>query len=268
MVTLLLLACAGPSDVTVIRDVQIVHIGAEPPEAAPGEVFAHTVTVADPSGGGVEAMAWPCTDLGEGCVEDPGAAAGWAQALAFDGEDARFQGVISPLWATVLADPELSGFSLSQTSWVLACRPGLCPVIGQALAGDDQSYAFLQDPVSGMASLPLDGASLSRRGVVPSLLAEEERNRSPSLGLDGEVAFALGVGEELSFSLLAEDPDGDELTVDVFTTLGSLGPARVETSPAEFTWYAGETSGEGRLYATVRDGRGGSALWSVDVRAD
>ncbi len=259
------LACSGPSDTTRVRDVQIIHVGAQPAELNPGEAGVLTVTVADPSGQGVEAMAWPCTDLGEGCLEDPGAAAGWAQGVELEAEDGVVEVLASPTWEGVLASGEELPFEPFQGTWFLACRTGLCPVIGQALAGDDAALDFLRDPTAGMVDLPLDGASLVRRTVRVSQRTPDERNQNPSIERLGDEALQLSTQGEVGLSFTVLDESEGTLATDVFTSLGTLGPARVEGEEPEFTWYAGEEAGQGRIYAVVRDEEGGSALWRAEV---
>lgn len=265
---LALLACAGPADTTKVRDVQIVHVGAEPAELNAGETSVMTVTVADPSGEGVQLIAWPCTDLGEGCVEDPGTAAGWAQEIELDGEDGTVEIIASTIWEGVFASGEELPFDPFQAMWFLACRPGLCPVLDQALAGDEAAYAFLQDPAAGMVDLPVDGSSLVRRSVVISQDGPEDRNENPQILRVGEDELLLSTLGELTLQFQVADDGEGTLTTDVYTEVGTLGPARGEGATPEFIWYAGEEAGEGRIYAVVRDDEGGSALWRGDARVE
>lgn len=258
------LACAGPSDTTRVRDVQIVHVGAQPAELNPGEPGTLTVTVADPSGEGVEVMAWPCTDLGEGCLEDPDA----ATAVELDGEDGVVEVVGSPYWEQALSSGEELPFDPFQGVWFLACRTGLCPVIAQAVAGDAAALDFLRDPTGGMVDLPLDGTSLVRRTVRVSQRTPDERNDNPSIERLGDEALQLSTQGELALSFSVRDDGEGTLSTDVFTSLGTLGPARAEGEEPEFTWYASEEAGQGRIYAVVRDEEGGSALWRSEVAVD
>jgi hypothetical protein len=274
MLPLLLLACMGPSDTTIIRDVQIVHVGASPAELQPGESSTLTVTVADPSQQGVEILAWPCTDLGEGCAEDLGQPVSeWVSLLSPVDEDATWTVTASPLWAKLLsADTGSAYFEPYAGAWFQACRPGECAPIELArstpAAGSDDDVAlraFLNDPTAGMAELPLDGAALAQRRVPVSDRGEDERNQNPELRLEDERELTLAVGgeQELLFGLIDETPDA--LQLDGYTSIGTLGPARTDFYSPTFTWYAGEAAGEGRIYVVVRDGEGGSALWRQDA---
>lgn len=274
---LTVLACGGPAEVTTIRDVQIVHVGASPAELLPGEATTLTVTVADPQGGGVELLAWPCTDLGEGCAEDLGQpVAEWVTVLDPQGEDATLALVASPLWTAFLeADTGGLAFDPYAGAWFLACRPGLCAPIDLARAApapgseDDLTLrTFLHDPTAGMADLPLDGASLGQRRVPVSDRPAEERNENPELRLEDDRALSLAPGgeEELTFGLIDETPDA--LQLDGYTSIGTLGPARTDFYAPSFTWYAGDQAGAGRIYVVLRDGEGGSALWRGDATVE
>jgi len=278
-----LLACSGPSDVTVIHDVQLVHVGASPPELAPGQETSLTVTVADPTGGGMEILAWPCTDLGAGCAEDVGQpVADWVQLLQPQDEDATLRLTASEAWAEALspdsgvADSGSLPFAPALDVWFLACRPGLCPAIDQARAApavgqaeDTALRAFLHDPTAAMAGLPLDGTSLGQRRVPIRLRAAgEAANENPELRLEDDRVLSLAPGGEqsLRFGLIDERPDG--LQLDGLTSVGTLGPARTDAYDPSFTWFAGDQAATGRIYVVVRDGEGGSALWRADASVE
>lgn len=278
---LLLMACAdGPADLTVVHDLQLIHAGLAPPQVAPGEASTLTLTLADPQGGGSELMVWPCTDLGEGCVEERGQALeervrlGSADQGDF-GEDLVLELVAEPALAALLKlDPSELPVAPAQDWWILACRPELCPWFedlraapAPGSAADAELRAFLADPVAQMGQVPLDGASLSRRQLLLSDLPVEERNSNPELRLEeGETEVALGEEPVLRFAFVDELPD--TVTLDGFTTLGALGPARTDVYDPTFTWYPGEEAGTGRLYVVARDEAGGSGLWRADARVD
>ena len=69
IVLLALAACGeGPSDESLIANLQVVSVVAEPPEVGPGEAVTLTATVADPAALAPEVLVWTCTSLGEGCL--------------------------------------------------------------------------------------------------------------------------------------------------------------------------------------------------------
>lgn len=274
VIALLLLACGGPSDVTIVRDVQIIHVGAEPTELLPGEETTLTVTVADPLGEGVQILAWPCTDLGEGCAEDLGQATSeWVSVLDPVDEDASLTLAASTLWTQALtSDAGGLPFEPYLGVWFLACRPGLCSqldlALGQPAIGSDDDKAlraFLHDPTAAMADLPLDGSSLGQRRVPVSGASVEDRNQNPELRLEEDRDLSLVVdGEEaLTIGLIDETPG--LLQLDGFTTIGRLGPSRTDFYDPVFTWFAGEEAGSGRIYIVLRDSAGGSALMRKDA---
>ena len=66
---LLLLACGGVNDETVLSELRVLAMVAEPPEVGPGQSTTVTSWIADPTKTGFEVLTWACTDLGEGCLE-------------------------------------------------------------------------------------------------------------------------------------------------------------------------------------------------------
>ena len=70
MILIFALGCgAGPNDETLVDELRVLAMVAEPPEVAPGAESTVEVTVADPEGVGPDVIVWTCTDLGDGCLE-------------------------------------------------------------------------------------------------------------------------------------------------------------------------------------------------------
>lgn len=274
----LLLGCdMGAADGTLLTDVQVVHVGAEPPEVAPGEHVDVVATVVDPLGEGARALVWPCTDLGEGCLEDQGQpVTEWATLVEVQDEDAAATVAVDPALAALLAF-EVDGYTPAVGVWVLACRTGVCPVLDTFAAGpaagsaeEAEVRAVLQDPEALVADLPLQGASLARRSLPLTTLPVETRNANPVLTPVGPPALELAVGQEtlLQFDLWDDgDVSGDLSAYSWygFATLGGISPARATLQDGSLTYVAGEEAGEGRVYVVVLDGLGGSGLWRGDV---
>ena len=224
MVILLLVACAmGPSEETLLTDLRVVAAVAEPPEVAPGEETTIEVTVADPSGAGAEVLVW--TPAGR---------------FAGDLVDQRVTGTL-PVSDEVGAAP----------LWVLACEPGLCPMIR------DEGFD-LSDPDEWIAELPMEGVSLATRAFPVS--RERTRNANPVVTVTGDLASSAGAEVELDVDVVDED---ETTVVFGYTTGGGFGMASfpVVGGASILTWYAPEEEGPVDLFVVVQDDRGGAAVW-------
>lgn len=275
---MLALACdMGPSDVTVIDDVQIVHAGVNRPVVLPATSHPFTVTVADPTGGGVELLAWACTGFDGTCLE-----ADWmAPADRLKVVDAVDQGEFAEDAAlSFVAPAELAVLLQGDTGlpfepfagfWFLACEPGLCPWIQQArdalAAGsiDAELEAFLGDPAAGLRDVPAAGSSLANRRLPLTTGDAAELNTNPELRLAQDVELTVDPAAEvpLTFEWIDEFPDSIELQA--FTTVGAMGPPTATWDDPVITWYAGDEAASGRIYVVARDGLGGTALWRADA---
>ena len=56
-------ACMGPNDETLVVELRVMAMVAEPPEVAPGAMTTITVHVADPLDEAPEVLFWTCADL-------------------------------------------------------------------------------------------------------------------------------------------------------------------------------------------------------------
>lgn len=277
---LVLLGCdGGAADGTLLQDIQVVHVGAEPPEVGPGEGVDLVATVVEPLGQGATVLAWPCTDLGEGCLEDQGQpVADWAQVVELEGEDWAFTVQIDPALAALFAvQEEVEGYEPVVSLWVMACRPGVCARLDGLAdgveAGSSEEAALrtlLQDPQAAMAELPIHGASLVRRDLPLSELPVEERNANPQLSAVFDDPLVLSTGQEalLEFDLWDDFQPTDDLRTFSwygFATVGGISPARATLDDGALSFVAGEEPGAGRIYLVVLDHVGGSGLWRGDV---
>lgn len=252
---LLLAACAaGPNEETLLDEVRVVAVVVEPPEVAPGEAATVTVTVADPLGEGPGALAWTCTNLGDGCLEaaEPGLG-----ALTGEVEDGRLVATKTApaALAGVVADGETV---LPLPLWVLACVPGLCPLVDDPTADPEATAAFFADPFAGMEDLPMVGASLALGRVAISTRATPLAN--PVVTTDvTEVTAAPGEAVDLVFAV-----EGGA-TAYGYTTGGGFDMTEypVKDGAVTLTWYAPEEPGEFRLYIVVNGEDGGSAIWEA-----
>ncbi len=274
----LVAACTdGAGDGTLLTDVTVVHVGAAPPEVAPGEPVDLLVTSVDPLDEGVALLTWACTDLGEGCVEEQGQPLSERVVLEpRDGEDLGLTLTVDPALAALLQlDTELRP---PMVVWTLACGLDTCPVIDlidrspEPGSDDDAAVrAFLADPTAGLADLPLAGVSLVRRQLPLTDLPIEERNANPVVGdlLPQPLVAASGGEVLLEFSLWDDDPgvlDQPGLaTLYGFATIGGISPARQAVTDGPLSWVAGDQPGTGMVYVVALDGQGGSALWRSEV---
>ena len=232
-----LVACGGPNEATLIEELRIVAAVAEPPEAAIGETYDLTVTVADPLQLGGDWLVWSCIPELEGIPVEPGCV---RQAGTLDGETFTVPAaVVGPL-----------------PVYVMACNPGKCDLPG---ATDAQ----LEDPNAWLTELPFSGVALARRFT--RVAEGEERRENPvveEVTLDKESVKTEG---ELTLSFVTP---GAETAYGYATgggfTMGSFDVG--ESGNAELVWVAPEDAGGYRLYVVFEDGEGGTVVWTSDVQ--
>lgn len=260
----LLLACTpGPDEETLVDEVRVVALTADPPEAAPGTEVALTAWVGDPEGVDPDVLLWTCLDLGKGCAEAAAPGFGVTRGKAVDGVLATTRVAPAEL-APLVADGETV---LPVPTWVLACAPGLCPLVElvDAEPGSDaaaEAAALLADPFGMMEDLPMEGVSLGFATLDVSTRAAPVTN--PSLGVvDGEVVAAPGGEVDLVFTT-------DAAEVWAYTTAGGFGMPAVAPvdGAATHTWYAPEEAGEATLWAVALGAEGGATVWRGAARAE
>lgn len=273
-VFLALTGCSGPNDETLLSELRVLSLVMDPPEAQPETTATVTATVVDPAGEGAVGMLWTCTQFGEECVEAALPAQGAVTADPL-GSTLSAEIALPAVLADVVRDGETV---LPIPVWMLACAPGLCDVIDQVQAAPGTAdaaaaAAFLQDPFTGMESLPLVGTSLAFGLLRVSLREEPVRNPVISGGPDtcaaepgGEVAINLDVSEGSAA--------GGALSAWGYATAGGFGMAGydVRDGIAEMSWFApgGEDAPADEvvpesadLYVVVTGEEGGSALWQI-----
>lgn len=269
--TLFAFGCApGPSPETLIDDLRVVAVVAEPPEVAPGERASFEVTVADPAVRGVELLVWTCTDLGSGCLEgaaDEARAEGvtWPEVLPV--EDGRATALIDvPLALGGVLDAVGEDPLMATAVWALACEPGLCPLVEDARSGRVDP-ADLADPTRWMVDLPLDGVSLGLRSLAVS--NREERHQNPVLEPDFDEVPTVAAGEaiDLDFRVAAVGDSAVGRDIFGYASAGGFDMApvtSVSTDVTSLTWYAPEdglSGDEVTLWVVLTDELGGSAVW-------
>lgn len=262
----LLAACGGPSEETLLDELRVVAVVAEPPAAGPGETVELTLYVADPAGLGGTVAAWTCTLTGETCLEGSLAeVSDWVHQEELDGEPLTLSVTVPIALSQVLSEetPELPVLL-----WVLACAPGACDeqleswALGAELGTPVSDYynQQLADPLSWLDELPSEGSSLALTTLTAT--TAEVRNQNPVLTADFDsIDLVDDTGVELPF--LVEDDTGQTVEVYGFTTLGAFGmPVEAEEGEAAVTLYADGSEGTAQLYVIAQDGEGGAAVWT------
>ncbi len=263
-----LAACgAGPQEETLLSELRVIAVVAEPPEVAPGEATTLTLTVADPLAAGADVVVWTCAPIGGVCLEATAHDLTDQVALA-SLQDQQVQVTLRPsaLLAGALAEAP-DGVPLPL--WILACEPGLCPLVGRVSAAlraggpaPEDLAVDLADPRAWIADLPAEGVSLAVRALTVSSRPPEARNRNPVIDDVAYLATPTAPESALDLQVRATD-DGDALSALPFATSGGFGDPAVPLieGDATLTWFAPAEAGEAELFVVVEDGVGGAAVW-------
>ena len=266
MIGLLLAGCGGPNEETLLDELRVIAVVAEPPEVAPGATTTLTATTVDPAGVGPDVLLWTCTDLGDGCLE--AAAPGFGATLATPVDGA----VVTERAAPVELGPLVADGTtvLPVFTWALACAPGVCPVVDLAAsdpapgtADGDTLAAWLADPIGGMADLPIEGTSLALTTLGVSTRAEPLVNPTVTPRFEALAATPEG-SAQLPFTVEAG------ATAWGMTTAGGFDRASYDVvdGAVTLTWIAPEEPGDVDLYVVVNGAEGGSALWRGAATVD
>lgn len=288
VIALTLLACGGGDrHPSVVDDLRILSIVAEPPEATPGEVVDITVLVADPQRRSSEVLVWTC-GLYEGeCAESLMPFVDWpiVTTLGTDDRDESLDDIsnrlaeLARVSRTVPQDAEQIFEYLNPIPvalYALACQPGLCPIIDDVKVArtkgfaDDDLKERLADPSLWMHTLPMEGVSLAGQQLVISELPPELRNRNPIFDPRFEEAYdpviRVPAGGELEVAFFTDDPDAEKVYGYAYSTVGVFEERRVkEEDSAIRNWLRVDGAGEGRVYMVFEDRDGGSAIWTQGI---
>ena len=253
--------CGGANEDTLVDELRVMAVVADPPEVAPAATTTITATVADPLGVEPDVMLWTCTNLGDGCLEAVDPAQGTVIGRPVEGQLSTV--VTAPV---ALAGVVSDGVTvLPVLLWTLACAPGLCPAIDLAAAqpapGSAESEtlsAFLADPITGAEALPLTDVSLALSQVRVSMRAAPLQNPVIVPPTD---ALVVGVGASLEFTIGVEFEG--VTTAYGYTTNGGFSSAEYEVvdGEAKMTWFGSDVAGTADLWVVVNGEDGGSAIW-------
>jgi len=256
-VIFLWLACAAPSEDTLVEELRVMGIFTDVPEANPGQIINYETLVFDPSDDH-ELMQWTCSSLYPG-------ACGEAENELWDGlslnePEGEFQ--VSTVLAAVAEEEPFPFVS----RWALACEPGLCPIFGELdepLSDDVKS--MLQNPSELLNGLPLEGVSLAFRAIDISTSTEPEIN--PSITCDGPEDTAPLETVEYVCSISGQFEGA--ASVWGYTTGGAWIGDSVAVSAGDtevsYSLAAPEEEGEVTLWLVVIDGRTGTEFWSTSL---
>jgi hypothetical protein len=264
----LLAACEdGPNDETVVDELTVLAMVAQPPEVGPGETLDLDVWVVDPAGAGVDLLVWACTPVGEQCAETAVLSAPlstWSRVWRGVSGPQRASFPI-PVEAGLVIEPPAQ--TTSFFVWALACAPGVCDLHRRVeLAPPPGSPAWssvveeLADPTSQLDGRPIEVAALSVRRLVLSIRPPGERNLPPTLLRVGDEPLFAAPGEELVLAFQVTDAT----LVWPYATAGGFEYARyaVSQGTAGMRWVAPDQPGPVELYVVADDGLGGAAIWA------
>lgn len=253
VVSLALLAgCTpGPNLETLVDELRIVAVVAEPPVAVPGESVTLTIHVGDPEAVSPDLGLWTCTGFGGLCLEESG-----ERMIRPEGTPPLLETeVVVPIEAMAVVR-EVGQISL----WGLACPPDTCTDFFPA-GGGPVDPELLADPFSALEELPLPGLSLVRK-TVGLMETGDERPSNPTLTADFELPNTLGVTEEIRMRFLV---GGDANEAYGYSTAGGFGMTDEPVVDEVLTldWFAPEEPGEVQLWVVLQGNDfGGSAVWT------
>lgn len=272
LIALLVAGCQPfEADESLIDELQVLALVAEPPEVGPGEHLRLTVHTMDPQRDEVDLLVWFCTDLGEGCAErgDPGQPlSSFAQVVRSAPAAAGLSFVVPPEVGYVLGgNVRVTTF----VAWALACRPGACPLIEQVAADPapgtetwEQVTAALAAPRDIVEGRGLTEASLAYRRLTLSIRSFEERNHNPILTFLGRLPLEVPTDSTV---VLPFDVFDASRAWNYASTGGFSDDAYgVTTGALSASWTAPAQVGSVSMLVIVDDGVGGSAVWRTEAR--
>ncbi len=261
---LLLLACGGANDETLLDELRVLSMLPQAPEVAPGETTTVDVRIVDPTGAGYRALVWTCTRLGEDCLEDE---EGRVPALATV-EDGR---AAVPVTASMVLAAVASESPLPLVSiWALACTADACPLLDEVERGEEIEPDVWADPTDWMSGLPIEGTSLALASLRVSTRSADTRHVNPTLTVT-PAAPSAAPGESVDLEVIIAGELGSEARVWGYATEGGFERpsdrpnARLE---ADLTWVAPETAGIADGFVLLVDDEGGGALWEGALTAE
>lgn len=268
---------------TRVDELRVMAVQSEPAEISPAQSVDINVLIADPKSQGADVLVWPCTDIGEGCLEKEffaGDISSWVQRFAYE-EPVTTISYEIPIALSMVVEQlpeELIPFT-GTVLWVLACIPDQCDAIAQ-YDNATLSVDTLSQPSTMLEGLDFGVASLARRSLRISNRGEEEKIQNPILTPLFSEALQQAPSKTMSldFSYELTSPEAMEGFVSGYASAGyivedfSRGFGEDETTEpqteATLEWTALETSEEGMIYVILEDGMGGLDFWMGEARIE
>lgn len=275
-----ILGCFSFDPRTRVDELRVMAVQSVPAEITPTSMVDINILIADPVGEGADVLVWPCTDIGEGCLErdifadDPSQ---WIQSFSYEEAVTTLSFSLPPQVAGIVQQipEELIPFT-GTVMWVLACVPGECDVMSQFAQGTAELDDF-SNPSSMIEGVAFGRSSLAKRSLRVSSRPPEEQVQNPILGFDESQELVINVNEskELEFSYEILSPQASDVYLSGYASAGYIqeGPPR-GFGGGEFStvgtnsllWQALETAEEGVLYLILEDDMGGVSFWSAPAR--
>ena len=252
------LACAAPSQDTLVDELRVLGLFTDVPEVMPGQTVDYDTLVFDPYDSH-DLLQWTCTSLFPGeCAE--------AELDIWDGltlNEPLGQFQVSMGLSAVANEEPLPLVS----RWALACEPGVCPFLedlndnlSEPLSED--LTAMLQDPTLLLEGLPFEGVSLAYRQLNVSMRQSPDIN--PSISCE-EVSEAEPL-ETVEFLCGLSGNFDKGAAVWGYTTAGAWIGDSVSLSAGDseisYSLQAPEDTGEVSLWLVIVDGGVGTEVWS------
>lgn len=274
---LLAAGCSGPNPETLIDELRVVAMVAEPPVVLPGEPATVEIFVADPQGEGAGVFAWTCTNLGDGCLEEAGGAQSVATRQVVDGR-VTLPLAASPGLAPIVAEAPQSPIEVTAI-WALACADDAgCALVdnhpasknrGEKPWGEDLACQ-LEDPVEWMTELPMAGSSLAYRILGVSGQLPAERHVNPTLALETEEPLQWRPEADFELTFSVDGQLTEEARIFNYTSGGgfTMPDSLVSTGEIVLKGVAPKDAGTIQLWVVLNDGLGGVAVWTGEAEVD
>ena len=273
---MMLWGCFAFDPSTRVDELRVMGVQSVPAEITPGSVVDINILMADPIGEGADVLVWPCTDLGEGCLEGELFADNpslWIQSFSYEEAITTLSFSVPMELAGVVSQlPEEFIPFTGTVMWVLACIPDECDVISQYEQGNVSTSDF-SNPSKMVEGLEFGRFALAKRSLRISNRPESEQVQNPILGFDDSQDLVLGSGEskELEFSYELLSPQANAVYLSGYSSAGYIqeGPPRgfgedefSMTGTQSIQWIAQENPEEGIMYVILEDDVGGVVFWS------
>ena len=297
----ILLGCRMSDPTTFVDELRVLAIRSNPAEisildlsniSSPSEIPTADIWIANPNQDIIDILVWPCTNLGEGCLEQDFFLQNPTDSIAlYENVNTEIQIPlpISPIAIGITSEleEELQPFGGTQM-YVLACKQGTCPII-ESWKQEIYDIEGISNPFEIMENLPIQEASLSFRSIYYSTRQAENRIQHPTLSFDfsGIPNLLLDSSVKLSCQYTLQNEPTDTSRIYAYTTLGGFpsnddaANAIIQTSgtidllwfaplsdnwtPPQATSFPPPVIDDGNIYIFLEDGQGGIGVLTENV---